>query len=83
MSDDFAVAPAADSTRCVEIDSGDSSGDSQPLAHQGIPDILAPGRHPTIVPHAANGGGRGLGLAVRRGRAGVSAMTVPVASADE
>ncbi len=55
MSDDFPVAPAVDPTWNVEIDCGQSSGNSLPLAHQGIPDILAARRHPTIVPHTPRG----------------------------
>ena len=55
MSDDFPVAPTVDPTWSLEIDCGQSSGNSLPLAHQGIPDILAARRHPTIVPHTPRG----------------------------
>jgi len=53
---DVPVAPAIDPARDIEIDPGDSGGDSPPLAHQdipnilGIPDILAPGGSERRVP---------------------------------
>ncbi len=55
MSDDFPVAPTAGPTWNVEIDGGQSSGNSLPLAHQGSPDILTARRHPTMVPHTPRG----------------------------
>ncbi len=56
MSDDFPVTPAGDPTQNLKIDGGDSSGNGLPLAHQGVPHILAAPGHPTIVPYTVCAG---------------------------